>query len=29
MFGPEVVIDEPTIDGIIIHLAAEHEEAAA
>lgn len=29
MFGPEVVIDEPTIDDIIIHLAAEHEEAAA
>ncbi|WP_186307569.1 ATP-binding cassette domain-containing protein [Microbacterium sp. 1.5R] len=29
MFGPEVVIDEATIDDIIIHLAAAHEEAAA
>ncbi|AXL13151.1 hypothetical protein DXT68_14165 [Microbacterium foliorum] len=29
MFGPEVVIDEATIDDIIIHLAAQHEEAAA
>lgn len=29
LFGPEVVIDEATIDDIIIHLAAEHEEAAA
>lgn len=28
-FGPEVVIDEATIDDIIIHLAAAHEEAAA
>lgn len=28
-FGPDVVIDEATIDDIIIHLAAEHEEAAA
>lgn len=27
-FGPEVVIDEATIDDIIIHLAAAHEEAA-
>lgn len=29
MFGPEVVIDEASIEDIIIHLAAEHEEAAA
>lgn len=29
MFGPDVVIDEATIDDIIIHLSAEHEEAAA
>lgn len=29
MFGPEVVIDEATIDDIIIHLAAQHEEATA
>lgn len=29
MFGPDVVIDEARIDDIIIHLAAEHEEAAA
>lgn len=29
MFGPDIVIDEATIDDIIIHLAAEHEEAAA
>ncbi|HXH33356.1 MAG TPA: ABC transporter ATP-binding protein [Plantibacter sp.] len=28
-FGPEVVIDEATIDDIIIHLAAAHEEATA
>lgn len=29
MFGPDIVIDEATIDDIIIHLGAEHEEAAA
>lgn len=29
LFGPDVIIDEATIDDIIIHLAAEHEEAAA
>lgn len=29
MFGPEVVLDDATIDDIIIHLAAEHEEATA
>jgi ABC-2 type transport system ATP-binding protein len=28
MFGPEVVIDEATVDDIIIHLAAEHEEVS-
>ncbi|WP_300268890.1 ABC transporter ATP-binding protein [Microbacterium sp.] len=28
-FGPEAVIDEATIDDIIIHLAAEHERAIA
>ncbi|HJB63436.1 MAG TPA: ABC transporter ATP-binding protein [Candidatus Microbacterium pullistercoris] len=29
MFGPEMVIDEATVDDIIIHLAAEYERAAA
>lgn len=29
MFGPEVVMDEATVDDIIIHLAAEHERATA
>jgi ABC-2 type transport system ATP-binding protein len=29
MFGPDVVLDEATIDDIIIHLAAAHEEATA
>lgn len=29
MFGSDIVIDEATIDDIIIHLGAEHEEAAA
>lgn len=29
MFGPDIVIDEATIDDIIIHLGAQHEEAAA
>ncbi|TFV84473.1 ABC transporter ATP-binding protein [Microbacterium sp. dk485] len=29
MFGPEVVLDDATIDDIIIHLAAAHEEATA
>lgn len=29
MFGPEVVIDDATVDDIIIHLAAENERTAA
>ena len=29
MFGPDIVIDEASIDDIIIHLAAAHEEATA
>jgi len=28
-FGPEVVIDEASIDDIVIHLAAEQKEVAA